>query len=75
MSNESIQQLSRDLAAIHTNHLPGDVSISKDNSRSGSGDMVESETTAEFRDRYGRGFTLRPAHTPDTQIYPRSGNS
>ncbi|KAJ5235401.1 uncharacterized protein N7469_004569 [Penicillium citrinum] len=75
MSNESIQQLSRDLAAGHTSHLRGDVSFSKDSSATGSGAMVESETTAEFRDRYGRGFTLKPAHTPDTQTYPRSGSS
>ena len=75
MSDESIQQLSRDLAAIHTNHLRGEVSISNDCITPNSGDVMEGEMTAEFKERYGRGFTLKPARTPDTQTYSRSASS
>lgn len=75
MSNESIQQLSRDLATIHTSHLRGGVSISKDGPTPNAGDVVEGETTAAFKERYGRGFTLKPTDMPDTQTSPRSASN
>lgn len=46
MSEESIQQLSRDLAAIHTSHLKVETSIPKDGSTPSAGDTMEGETTA-----------------------------
>jgi hypothetical protein len=75
MSNESIQQLSKDLAAVHSSHLRDKVSISNDGFTPNPGDMEEGETTAEFKERYGQGFTLKPARTPDTQNLPRSASN
>lgn len=67
MSDESIQQLSRDLVAIHTSHSRVETSIPEDGSTRSPGDVIEGETTAEFKDRYGRGFTLKPEGVPNTQ--------
>jgi hypothetical protein len=75
MSNESIQQLSRDLAVIHTSRLRDEVSISKDGFKSNAGDVGEGTITAEFKERYGRGFTLEPAHTSDRQTSQRSASN
>lgn len=46
MSEESIQQLSRDLAAVHTSHLKVEASIPKDGSTPSAGDATGGETTA-----------------------------
>ncbi|CAI7626004.1 unnamed protein product [Penicillium pancosmium] len=75
MSNESIQQLSKDLAAVHSSQLRDKVSISNHGFTPNPGDMEEGETTAEFKERYGQGFTLKPARTPDTQNLPRSASN
>ena len=75
MSDESIRQLSRDLATIHTSHLRGEPSISKDGSASNTADTTEGETTAEFRERYGQGFTLKPARTTETHTPSRSASN
>jgi hypothetical protein len=75
MSNESIQQLSRDLVAINTGHLRGDLSISEDDPTPNANDLMEGEMTAEFKERYGRGFTLKPTHTSDTQTSSRSASN
>jgi hypothetical protein len=75
MSNESIQQLSRDLAAIHTSHLRGELSLSKDGFKSNADDAREGTMTAEFKERYGRGFTLEPLHTSDRQTSQRSASN
>lgn len=75
MSNQSIQQLSRDLAAIHTSHLRSELSISKDGFKSNAGDMGEGAPTTEFKERYGRGFTLEPAHTSVRETSQRSASN
>ncbi|KAJ5261075.1 hypothetical protein N7478_011670 [Penicillium angulare] len=75
MSDESIQQLSRDLVTINTSHVRGEVPISNDGTTPNSGDVIEGEMTAEFKERYGRGFTLKPARTPETQTFSRSASS
>jgi hypothetical protein len=75
VSNESIQQLSRDFASMHTSHLRSEEPISKDGATPSTGDAVKSEMTAEFKERYGRGFTLRPARTPDAQPASPSTNN
>lgn len=67
VSNESIQQLSRDLAAMYTSHLRSEEPVSKDSAMPGASDVAEGEATTEFKERYGRGFTLRPVRTPDTR--------
>jgi hypothetical protein len=75
MSNQSVQQLSRDLAAIHTRHLRSDLSNSKDGFKSDAGDVGEGTTTTEFKERYGRGFTLEPLHTSDRETSQRSASN
>jgi hypothetical protein len=75
MSNQSVQQLSRDLAAIHTSHLRSELSISKDGFKSDAGDVGEGTTTPEFKERYGRGFTLEPLHTSDREKSQRSASN
>jgi hypothetical protein len=75
VSNESIQQLSRDFASTHTSHLRSEEPIPKDGATPNIDEMVNSEMTADFKERYGRGFTLRPARTPDTKpISPSTSN-
>ncbi|KAF9250404.1 hypothetical protein LCP9604111_3306 [Penicillium roqueforti] len=68
MSNESIQQLSRDLTAIHSSRPRDEVPMSKEGSALDKGGMVEGEMTREFEEQYGRGFALTPARTPEAQI-------
>ncbi|KAF4179090.1 hypothetical protein CNMCM7927_002145 [Aspergillus lentulus] len=68
VSNESVQQLSRDLAVMYTSHLRSEEHISKDSTMPGASDVVEGEATTGFKERYGRGFTLRTVRTPDTQM-------
>ncbi|KAJ5084772.1 hypothetical protein NUU61_009351 [Penicillium alfredii] len=57
LSNESVQQLSRDLAAIHTSHIRSEKPISKDEPTPSTYNAVGGEAT-EYQERYGRGFTL-----------------
>lgn len=75
ISNKSIQQLSRDFTAIQTSHIKDKVPIAKDSATSNKGGVVNSETISEFKERYGRGFTLKPAHTPETHSSSRSPNN
>lgn len=58
ISNESIQQISRDLAVMHTCHLKSETSTPKDDATPSTGDAVEDETTVEYQERYGQGFSL-----------------
>ncbi|KAJ6024728.1 hypothetical protein N7540_005525 [Penicillium herquei] len=74
MSNESVQQLSRDLAAIQTSHSRDEASRSKASPMPNEGDVIEGEMTSEFKERYGRGFTLKPARTPEPQASSRSAD-
>lgn len=69
MSDESVQKLSRDLSAIYTSHPKTEVFTPNGDS------VLGGETTAEFKERYGRGFTLNPARTPDMQASPRSSSN
>ncbi|KAK9846782.1 hypothetical protein MYU51_000771 [Penicillium brevicompactum] len=66
LSDESIQQLSRNLASMHTSPLRGENSFPKAGATPSADDTVEGETTAEFQERFGRGFTLKPMVSPDT---------
>ncbi|KAJ5503362.1 hypothetical protein N7463_006236 [Penicillium fimorum] len=75
LSNESIQQLSRDFTAIQTGHLRDEISISKDGTTPNEGNVAEGEMISEFKERYGRGFTLKPVRTPETQSSSRSPNN
>lgn len=65
VSNASIQQLSRDIAAINMSHLRGGEPPSTDHSTVDQRDEVEGEMTAEFKQRYGQGFKLRPMNFPE----------
>jgi hypothetical protein len=61
MSDESIQQLSRDIVTFNLSHLRPEVPNMKKNAdepSSSQDDTVEREMTAEFRQRYGHGFKL-----------------
>ncbi|KAJ5223231.1 hypothetical protein N7468_007773 [Penicillium chermesinum] len=69
MSDESIQQLSRDLSVIYTSPQKPGVSTPQGASVPGE------ETTAEFKKRYGRGFTLSPTRMPNTPAPPRSSSN
>ncbi|KAJ5966634.1 hypothetical protein N7481_013348 [Penicillium waksmanii] len=69
------QQLSKDLTDIYTSHLRGKVSIAIDGSTSNPSDIVEGKMTAEFKERYRQGFTLKPMHTPDTENFPHSASN
>lgn len=60
--NPAFVRLSRDLAAIHTSHLIGEVSISNHGSTPNTGDVLEGETTAEYKERCWRGFSETSAH-------------
>ena len=74
LSNESIQQLSRDFATMQTSHLRGENSFPKAGATPSTDDRMEGETTAEFQERFGRGFTLKPIASPKTQT-PSPGTS
>ncbi|KAJ5538266.1 hypothetical protein N7494_007745 [Penicillium frequentans] len=68
LSNESIQQLSRDLTTMHTSHLRGENPFPKADVTPGADDGVEGEMKAEFQERFGRGFTLKPVASPKAQM-------
>ncbi|KAF3399813.1 hypothetical protein F1880_008287 [Penicillium rolfsii] len=67
VSDESIQQLSRDLSVMYTSHLRSEDPVSKDSAGPYTSVVPEVEPTTIFKERYGRGFTLRPVRTPDMQ--------
>ncbi|KAJ5935943.1 hypothetical protein N7454_005241 [Penicillium verhagenii] len=67
LSNESIQQLSRDFSTMQTSLSRGENSSPKASSTPSADDNMEGETTAEFQERFGRGFTLKPVASPKTQ--------
>ncbi|KAJ5778487.1 hypothetical protein N7520_001733 [Penicillium odoratum] len=68
LSDESIQQLSRDLATMQTSHLRGEDSFPKAGATPSADDRMQGETTAEFQERFGKGFTLQPVTSPKTQM-------
>lgn len=75
VSDESIQQLSRDLALTYTSHLRSEEPISKESAMPYTSVVPETEPTTVFKERYGRGFTLRPERTPGTQTSSPSTTS
>jgi hypothetical protein len=74
MSDESIQQLSRDFATMNTSHLKDINPFTKAGSAPSTDERGDSEATADFQDRFGRGFTLKPMDAPETQT-PSPGTS
>ncbi|PYH49495.1 uncharacterized protein BP01DRAFT_420440 [Aspergillus saccharolyticus JOP 1030-1] len=74
MSNESIQQLSRDLTAHHIVYSRNEEPTSESDTLPRASDAAGDETVPEFKERYGRGFTLRSAPTPETNISFRSAS-
>ncbi|RAL15202.1 uncharacterized protein BO97DRAFT_441198 [Aspergillus homomorphus CBS 101889] len=65
MSNESIQQLSRDLTAHYTLSPRGEKPNSRTDTMPEASDVAEDETVPQFKERYGRGFTLKSTPTPE----------
>ncbi|PYH63712.1 uncharacterized protein BO88DRAFT_409002 [Aspergillus vadensis CBS 113365] len=73
MSNGTIQQLSRDLTVAHPISLRADNKpFSKTSLMPDASDVAEYQTTPEFSERYGRGFTLSPTLKPETNTTFRS---
>lgn len=65
MSDESIQQLSRDLATMNTSHLKDINPLPKSGPAPSTDGRGNGEVTADFQDRFGRGFTLKPTDAPE----------
>lgn len=73
MSNGTIQQLSRDLTVAHPISLRADNKpFSKTSLMPDASDVADYQTTPEFSERYGRGFTLSPTLKPETNTTFRS---
>ncbi|OQE13512.1 hypothetical protein PENFLA_c047G01560 [Penicillium flavigenum] len=65
LSDASVQQLSRDISTINMSHLKAGDPSSTDHSTLSPRDEVKGEMTTEFKQRYGRGFKLKPTSFPE----------
>lgn len=65
LSDASVQQLSRDISTINMSHLKVGEPSSTEHRKPGPRDDVEGEMTAEYKQRYGRGFKLRTTNFPE----------
>ncbi|KAJ5292443.1 uncharacterized protein N7443_008396 [Penicillium atrosanguineum] len=66
VSDESVQQLSRDIASTSLHHVRVGSPLSRDDTTPASGNRAEGETTAAFKERYGSGFKLKPMASPNS---------
>jgi hypothetical protein len=65
VSDASVQQLSRDIANINMSQLRGGETPPTEHSTPNQRDEVEGEMTADFKQRYGQGFKLKPTSFPE----------
>ncbi|KAJ5166577.1 uncharacterized protein N7482_005358 [Penicillium canariense] len=75
VSDASVQQLSRDIATINMNYLKKAEPSSTDGSIPDQRDAVESGMTAEYKQRYGRGFKLEPTSFPEASTSSTTSSS
>ncbi|KAJ5998906.1 hypothetical protein N7451_006716 [Penicillium sp. IBT 35674x] len=68
LDNETVRQLSRDLTTMHTSHLRGENPFPKAGATPSADDEMGGEMKAEFQERFGRGFTLKPIASPKAQM-------
>jgi len=70
LSDDSLQQLSRDIASISSTH-PRDVDLSREGDTLPSDDAVGGADRSEFQQRHGRGTTLSSRPSPGTSAIPK----
>ncbi|KAF7543700.1 hypothetical protein G7Z17_g10531 [Cylindrodendrum hubeiense] len=65
-NDDSLQQLSRDLAGLSIPRSGNNVPSSRGNTPPVRDDGLQKEPTPEFKDRFGQGFKLPPKSSPNT---------